>query len=97
MYTQIQLDKARNLRYGMKSISLIEKTLDKNIMNLDLENLSMTDTATIIWAGLYHEDKDLTVDIVMDLIDDHSNLTLACELMAKAFGEAFNNGKTEKK
>ena len=41
---------------------------------MDFDNLTMEDTATIIWAGLVHEDKDLTPDKVMDLIDNKGNL-----------------------
>jgi hypothetical protein len=96
MYTPIKLEKNRNFRYGMKAISLIEKTLDVKIAKLDLENLSMEDTATIIWAGLVHEDKDLTVDKVMELIDEHASLTEVLETMAKALSEAFGANETEK-
>jgi hypothetical protein len=97
MYTVFNLDKARNLRYGMKAISLIEKTLNTNIMKLELDNLSITETAVMIWAGLVHEDKELTVDSVMDLIDDNSNLTEAMEIMAKALTSSFGDSKNGKK
>jgi hypothetical protein len=96
-YTPIKLDKVRNFRYGMKAVSVIEKSLNTNVSKLDFDNLTMEDTATIIWAGLVHEDKDLTPDKVMDLIDDHSDIQTAIETMGKAFNEAFSgNGKKGK-
>lgn len=69
-YTPIELDKTRNFRYGMKAISLVEKKFKKPIMQIDLNNLTMEGIATIIWAGLVHEDKNLTVDKTMDIVDD---------------------------
>ncbi len=60
MYTPIELDKIRNLRYGMKAISQFEKILGKNLAKIDMENLTMEEQAVIIWAGLVHEDSSLT-------------------------------------
>jgi hypothetical protein len=95
MFTPIKLDKVRNFRYGMKAISLIEKALNTSVSKLDFDNLTMDDTATIVWAGLVHEDKDLTPEKVMDLIDDHSDIQTAIETMGKAFNESFG-GKGKK-
>lgn len=96
MFTPIQLDKMRNLRYGMKAISLIEKKFKKNIAKINMDDLTMEEIATFVWAGLVHEDKELTIDKVMDLIDDYSNVQ---EVLAKV-GEALNlafGGNSEKK
>jgi len=93
MFTPIQLDKMRNFRYGMKAISLIEKTLNTSINKLDFNDLTMQDTATIIWAGLVHEDKNLTPDKVMDIIDEHGKLTDVIETMSKAFTESFGENQ----
>lgn len=97
MYTPIQLDKMRNLRIGMKAISLVEKRLKKSIAKLDMENLTMDDMATLIWAGLYHEDQSLSVDKVMDLVDNHSNIKTAMEAVRDAMQQAFgvNEENTE--
>lgn len=97
MYTPVKLDRTRNFRYGMKAMSAIEKTLNTNISKLDFDNLTMEATATIIWAGLMHEDKDLTVEKVMDLIDEHSSIPVVIEAMGKAFNEAFGSTNEEKK
>jgi hypothetical protein len=96
MYTPITLDKVRNFRYGMKAISMIEKQLKINISKLDFNSLTMEDTATLVWAGLVHEDKDLTVDKVMDLIDEYSDLKTVIEVMGKAFNDAFGEAKNVK-
>ncbi len=92
MFTPINLDKTRNMRYGMKALNMIEKSLGTNIAKLDFDNLTMEQTATIIWAGLVHEDKELTPNKVMDLIDEHSSIKETIETMGKAFSEAFGDG-----
>lgn len=97
MYTPVQLDKARNFRYGMKALHLIEKTLDIRIAKLDFDDLSQYQIAVIVWAGLYHEDVTLTPDAVMDLIDGHSSITEIAQIMSQAFQDAFASGKEGKK
>jgi len=95
-YYPINLDKTRNLRYGMKAISLIEKKLKKPVANIDINNMTMEDTAIMIWAGLYHEDEKLTPDNVMDLVDDHSNISTVIQAMGEAMQGAFGSGEVEK-
>lgn len=94
MYTPIELDKTRNLRYGMKAIAQFEKILGKNLAKIDMENLRMDEQAVILWAGLVHEDASLTPEKVMELIDEFSDIQTALETMGKAFEDAF--GKKEK-
>lgn len=89
-FTPFKLDKMRNFRYGMKALHLIEKTLGVSVSNMDLDNLTMEQTAIIIWAGLQWEDKELTPEKVMDLVDEHSSLTQAITAMGDAFKEAFS-------
>lgn len=89
MYTPVELDKIRNFRYGMKAISYIEKKLKTPISKLDLNGLTMEDTAVVICAGLMHEDDKLTPNKVMDLIDDKGNFIQVIEIMGEAFAKAF--------
>lgn len=94
MYTPIELDKTRNFRYGMKAMSYIEKKLKKPIAKIDLDSLTMEDTAIVICAGLMHEDKKLTPDKVMDLVDEKGNFLEVIKAMGEAFNEAFGAGET---
>lgn len=96
-YYPIQLDKVRNFRYGMKALHLIEKKLKKPISKIDMENLTMEETAIIIWAGLQHEDKDLTPEKVMDLVDEYSDIKTVIEAMGEAFRNAFGETENEEK
>lgn len=87
----------RNFRYGMKALHQIEKTLDIRVMRLDINDLSLYQLAVLLWAGLSHEDATLTPESVMDLVDDHSNISEITEIMGKAFTSAFGSGGEEGK
>ncbi len=95
MYTPIELDKTRNFRYGMAAISRIEKKFKKPIGKIDFDNLTMEDTATVVWAGLVHEDSNLTPQLLMDLVDKHSTIKIVVETMGNAFRESMGGDDVE--
>lgn len=97
-YYPIKLDKVRNLKYNMRAIDAIEKKFKKPVMKIEgMQDgaLSMNEYATLIWAGLVHEDNNLTPDKVMDLIDEHSSIRAISQEMWKAFNEVFEDDTTE--
>lgn len=83
-YIPYKLDKIRNLRYGMLALSMIEETTGRSLSAWDLNNVSIRDLGVLVWAGLYHEDKELTPESVMELIDEHSSIDEAGEVAGKA-------------
>lgn len=69
---KIKLDKVRNLRYNYRALELLEDN------GFDVFNLSSAEgkfqltprmAKLILWAGLTHEDKELTLDQTTDLMD----------------------------
>ena len=62
-------------------------------MSLDLASVSIKDLLAIVYAGLYHEDKELTLEQVGDLIDEYSTLNEVAEKVGKALTEAFGKQK----
>lgn len=80
----------------MRALDRVEKKLKRKISQIDMNNLSMEETATFIWAGLVHEDKELTVEKVMDLVDEYSNLNEVSLKLVEAMNLAFNNGEQPK-
>ena len=86
----------------MRAISLVENEFKKPISTVDLNALTMEEIAVIIWAGLVHEDKNLSPDRVMDLVDD-SELTVtqvfetAGEALSKALTDEESDGEEGKK
>lgn len=90
MYTTIVLDKARNFRYSMKALSLIEKAFKKPLSRIDFGSLTIEETMTVIWAGLVHEDKDLTPESLMDIMDAQGiKFDVLLEAMTTAINDAF--------
>jgi hypothetical protein len=92
----INLDKPRTLRYGINALAKIEDVTGKALMKLDLNNIGIKDLLGIVYAGLYHEDKDLTIDKVGDLIDEYSSLNEVAENVSKALTLAFGEAKEKK-
>ena len=88
----ITLDKPRTLRYGLNALAKVEDLTGKSIMSLDLNNVGIKDLLAIIYAGLCHEDKSLTVAKVGDLIDEYSNISEVAEKLAETFTLAFGKG-----
>lgn len=91
----IELDKARNLRYGMNALVKVEELTGRPITKLDLESISMKDLRTILYAGLYHEDDSLSPEKVGELIDDYSNIGDVAEKLGEAFTVAFGDKKAK--
>lgn len=91
----VTLDKEREFRYGMRAISRVEKKFKKPIAQVDLEALTMDDTAVLIWAGLVWEDNKLSSDRVMDLVDEYSNVTDVLAIAGEALQDAFGSKKED--
>jgi len=91
----LELDKPRSLRFGLNALVRIEEMIGKPISKLDLDNISVKDMRTIIYSGLFHEDKNLTPEKVGELIDDYSDINTVAEKLGEAMTEAFGrkNGK----
>lgn len=93
MFTIYQLDKARNIRFTSRSLVLIEKKLNIKLTKLNQDNLGITEIYTILWAGLQHEDASLTIEKVMDLVDEYSSLEEASEKISEGFETSFTKKK----
>ena len=89
----LELDRARNLRYGLNALIKIEELTGKSITQLDLRSISMKDLRTILYAGLYHEDKELTPERAGELIDEHSDITAVADKLGEAFNIAFGTAE----
>lgn len=89
-FVPIELDKTRNLRYGMVALIKLEKKMGKPFAKIDFENeMTYEEVATVIWGGLVHEDASLTPEKVAELIDDYSDIPTALTAMSEAIQEAF--------
>ena len=90
----INLDKPRPLRYGINALAKIEDLTNKPLVKLDLKNVGIKDLLIITYAGLCHEDSNLTIEKVGDIIDEYSSLGEIAEKVGEALTLAF--GKEDK-
>jgi len=89
----IVLDRPRQLRYGINALVRIEELTGRAITQLELEQLAMTDLRIILYAGLCHEDANLTLEQVGDLLDDFGDLPQVAEKLGEALSLAFAPGE----
>jgi len=89
----ITLDKERHLRLGLKGMLEFEKATGQNLLKgFKLEDLSMGDTAVLLWACLIHEDKELTLDDILYMVD-LSNIIGIIDAMSECFEKALSELK----
>lgn len=87
----IELDKARNLYYNLNAIAEIEDKLGIPLSKMGEVDLGVKSIRTMLWAGLIHEDPELTEVEVGNLVD-FENISYVQEKVGEAFAAA-----TEKK
>ncbi|MBC9786294.1 hypothetical protein H1S01_17690 [Heliobacterium chlorum] len=80
----IVLDKPRKLRYTLNALAEIEDKLGVSVTELNGANLGMKAIRTFLWAGLAHEDEDLTEREVGEMVD-FDNFAHVQEKIAEAF------------
>ncbi|MGV2685135.1 hypothetical protein GNF82_12120 [Clostridium perfringens] len=81
---KITLDKERTLYFNLNAlVSLEEQGVD--VSKLD-QGIKMSQIRGILWAGLIHEDADLTMDQVGEMVD-FDNI----EEVSKAISAAFSS------
>ena len=86
----IKLDKERTLRFTTKAIAAFERKIGKPFSKIDdFDDLFLDEKLSLIWAGLLHEDNNLTVDEVFDLIDEHSDMLSVLQAVGSAMEMAF--------
>lgn len=90
---EFKLDKVRNVRFGMRELMKIEKELGKPFSQLDIKNIQYEHVAIILCAALQREDPDMTVDKLVDLIDEYSDIQTAIKVMGEGMELAFGQPK----
>lgn len=95
-YVNINLDKTRNLRYGHRALIKIEEMLNRKLAELENAQLGIKELDIIIYCGLIHEDKTLTFEQFLDIVEE---CDITFEELSTKIKEAFEVtfGKKEKK
>ena len=72
-FIAINLDKPRRLRYGMGASIEFEQLSGMKMTAIGDDEMSMQTVATLLYCGLKHEDKDLSLEKVIEIVDDHAD------------------------
>jgi hypothetical protein len=93
----ITLDKERHLRLSFRGMIEFEKLSGKSLLKgFNPDDMSMEDISTLVWASLIHEDKSLTLDALLDMIDMVPMVTVMTavgECIKRAFSEGTEGDK----
>ena len=73
MYVDIELDKPRKLRYDLEVILDLESATGRSLgaITRELSTVSFTLTIACLIAGLKHEDKSLTPNLVRKILKEY--------------------------
>ncbi|MCS0827383.1 gene transfer agent family protein [Cytobacillus firmus] len=83
----ITLDKERTLRFTLNSLAEIEDKLGVPLSKMAELELGIKTVRTMLWAGLIHEDEDLTEKEVGNMVD-FTNLNEVQTKVSEAFAVA---------
>ncbi len=84
---KITLDKERTLKFTLNSLVYAEEN-GVEIANMGKAKVKLKDLRTLLFAGLMHEDADLTPEKVGEMID-----VSAMQPISEALNKAFAVGK----
>ena len=95
-------NKTYNLRYTFNSLIRLQDEWGLSLADIDkifptqdkkggveIPATFFKDLRAFFWAGLLHENKDLTLEEAGDLIEDAGGIIAIVEVLTKAFSEAF--------
>jgi hypothetical protein len=95
-FTSIEMDKVRNLSYGINSLIELEKRMGKNLTSLSGDSFGLSDLRTILFVGLKHEDRELTEEKtgeIMDIAIENSGIEYLSKKLAEAMQSVFRGVK----
>lgn len=97
IYTPVKLDKNRNILLGFKALQEFKNITGKSLTKINFEDENSFDIEEIVpaifYSGLKHEDRELTLDKVISLIDEHLGIKGAIELIPQIMKDAFGTAE----
>lgn len=95
-YVDIELDRKRRLKFNMNALSELEDVLGRPITQLSDQTIGMKELRALLWAGLLHEDPDLSLQEVGALVE-MENIQLISEKITEAMMLAFPQSDQKKR
>jgi len=87
----IELDKPRKLKYTNGALRKFQEKTDRKALKLKPDEFADY-LSELIWCGLLHEDKEITIEQVDEMIGP-SNAPYAMNKMSEAWGTAMPEPK----
>ena len=92
----IHLDKERQLKLTLRGMVAYEEQTGKSLLNgFGMKTMSMKEVAVLMWACLIHEDKELTYDAFLDIVD-MGNIESLSDAISECIAESFPDAKEKK-
>lgn len=92
IFTPVKLDKMRNVVIGFKALQEFKKITGQSLEKIDFESeeVDMFEIIPIMfYVGLKHEDKELTLEKTIELLDEHLGISEAVKLIPTIMKDAF--------
>ncbi len=85
----ITLDKERNFKLDFRAFMAFEKVSGKNVLAANVwQDMTASGLVTLLWAGLLHEDPNLTLEEVAAFIHP-GNIQTVVDVLQEGFGAAM--------
>ncbi|SMO48822.1 gene transfer agent family protein [Melghirimyces algeriensis] len=94
-YVQIELDRPRRLKYDMNALTELEDALDRPVTQLNDQSIGIKELRALLWAGLIHEDRELTLEGAGELVE-MENIQTVSEKVTEAMTLAFPPAQQKK-
>ena len=85
----VQLDRKRQLKLTLRGMLAYEQQTGKNLLKgFDIKSMTMADFTALMWACLIYEDKELTYEAFLDMVDVGDIATLT-DAVSQCIVESF--------
>jgi len=85
----VKLDKNRNMNLDFKTLRRYKQNTGKSLMNIDLEQEDLEDyVPDAFYAALSIEDKEITLERTIDLIDEHLGIKKSIGILQELMQES---------
>lgn len=87
-FIPVELDRPRKIVFGWGALKLFKKIHGKSLFKVNFDEEDVEDLVPLIlYCGLVHEDPELTVDRVTQLMDEHIGIKGGIKIMEKIMAE----------
>jgi hypothetical protein len=90
----VKLDKQRKIRFTFNAFCELEEVMDRPLTELQ-NGFKMKDLRALVWAGLLHEEPDLTLEDAGAMIDEAESIEEVAQVVGKALEAAFGSKKKD--